>query len=57
MTRRRKKRHAWPKETLQNSGRYKTPVVTEIVPAATFYRAEEHHQQYLAKRGRASCHR
>ena len=45
------------KETLQNSGRYKTPVVTEIVSAATFYRAEEHHQQYLARRGRASCHR
>jgi peptide-methionine (S)-S-oxide reductase len=44
------------KETLQNSGRYKTPVVTEIVPAASFYRAEEYHQHYLEKKGRASCH-
>lgn len=32
------------------------PIVTEITPAATFYRAEEYHQQYLEKRGRSSCH-
>ena len=38
------------------SGRFKKPIVTEIVPAQTFYRAEEYHQQYLAKRGLASCH-
>ena len=30
-------------------------IVTEIAPAATFWPAEEYHQQYLAKRGRASC--
>jgi peptide-methionine (S)-S-oxide reductase len=32
------------------------PIVTEIVPAANFYFAEDYHQQYLAKRGRGSCH-
>ncbi len=32
------------------------PIVTEIVPACTFYRAEEYHQQYLEKRGMTSCH-
>ena len=35
---------------------FKNPIVTEIVPATTFYRAEEYHQQYLQKRGMASCH-
>jgi peptide-methionine (S)-S-oxide reductase len=31
------------------------PVVTEIVPAEPFWRAEDYHQQYLVKRGLASC--
>jgi peptide-methionine (S)-S-oxide reductase len=31
------------------------PVVTEITPAPTFYEAEDYHQQYLEKRGRATC--
>lgn len=35
---------------------FKSPIVTEIVPANTFYRAEEYHQQYLAKRGLRHCH-
>jgi peptide-methionine (S)-S-oxide reductase len=31
------------------------PIATEIVPAATFWPAEEYHQQYLVKNGRATC--
>ena len=44
------------KEELQKSGRFPKPIVTEISPAQTFWRAEDYHQQYLAKRGLGSCH-
>ncbi len=44
------------KEKLESSGRYKRPIVTQILPASEFYRAEEYHQQYLEKRGLAHCH-
>lgn len=36
--------------------RFQKPIVTEITPASTFYRAEEYHQRYLEKHGLASCH-
>ncbi len=39
-----------------SSGRWKHPVVTEIVQATTFYPAEAYHQKYLQKRGLGSCH-
>jgi peptide-methionine (S)-S-oxide reductase len=44
------------KEKLAKSGKYKKPIVTEIVPDATFWRAEDYHQQYLEKRGLSTCH-
>lgn len=44
------------KELMSQTGRFNRPIVTEIVPATTFYRAEDYHQQYLEKRGLASCH-
>jgi peptide-methionine (S)-S-oxide reductase len=44
------------KEKMQASGRFRRPIVTEITPASTFYRAEEYHQKYLAKRGLSHCH-
>src|SRR5450631_3675663 len=44
------------KELLEKAHRYSKPIATQIVPAVTFYPAEDYHQQYLEKRGLASCH-
>ena len=43
-------------ERLSKSGRFSRPIVTEIVPAADYWLAEDYHQQYLAKRGLSHCH-
>jgi peptide-methionine (S)-S-oxide reductase len=40
------------RERLAAEGRFARPIVTEIVPAAPFHRAEDYHQQYFEKRGR-----
>lgn len=39
------------KQTLDKSGKYSSPIVTQIVPAPTFYKAEEYHQKYFKKNG------
>lgn len=42
--------------TQRVQSRVSKPIVTQIEPATTFYRAEDYHQQYLAKRGQRHCH-
>jgi peptide-methionine (S)-S-oxide reductase len=44
------------KDRLFRSGKYTKPIVTQIEPAQDFYMAEDYHQQYLEKRGLATCH-
>jgi peptide-methionine (S)-S-oxide reductase len=44
------------KERRQASGKHRRPIVTEVTPASAFFRAEEYHQRYLAKRGMPGCH-
>lgn len=43
------------KAALEQSGRLSRPVATTIEDVGRFWRAEEYHQQYLVKHGRASC--
>ncbi|HEY4047107.1 MAG TPA: peptide-methionine (S)-S-oxide reductase MsrA [Acidobacteriaceae bacterium] len=43
-------------ERLTREKKFSKPIVTQVVPADTFWRAEEYHQKYLEKRGAISCH-
>lgn len=44
------------KDALEKSHRFSKPIATQIVPEVKFFEAEDYHQQYLEKRGLASCH-
>ncbi len=44
------------KEALEKLHRYSKPIVTQIIPAVDFFQAEDYHQQYLEKKGLATCH-
>lgn len=43
-------------EELEKTNKYSHPIVTQVVPAKTFWKAEEYHQQYLHKRNLNVCH-
>lgn len=51
-----KQRAQATRDELARSGELSSPIVTEIVPAGAFTKAEEYHQQYVEKGGRAGCH-
>jgi peptide-methionine (S)-S-oxide reductase len=38
------------------SGKWSDPVVTQLAPAETFWKAEEYHQRYFEKNGGGFCH-
>ncbi|MFH1256629.1 MAG: peptide-methionine (S)-S-oxide reductase MsrA [Candidatus Diapherotrites archaeon] len=44
------------KEKMEKSGKYSSPIATEITPAKEFFEAEEYHQKYFLKTGRKACH-
>jgi len=44
------------KAALEKARVFKSPIVTQIVPATEFFRAEEYHQKYFEKQGIRACH-
>ncbi|WP_028775371.1 peptide-methionine (S)-S-oxide reductase MsrA [Shimazuella kribbensis] len=51
-----KKQAEQMKNELNQSGKFRNSIVTEITVADAYYPAEEYHQRYLQKRGVDSCH-
>ncbi|MCY4577239.1 MAG: peptide-methionine (S)-S-oxide reductase MsrA [Candidatus Kaiserbacteria bacterium] len=43
------------KQSLQELGVYKSPIMTDVVPAGEFHEAEGYHQKYVQKHGAGSC--
>lgn len=41
---------------IEKSGKYREPIATMVVPASTFWLAEDYHQQYLKKRNLGVCY-
>lgn len=41
---------------LEAARHYDKPIVTEVVPAKTFYDAEDYHQKFSERTGRGICH-
>jgi peptide-methionine (S)-S-oxide reductase len=50
-----KKKAEVSKNKQEKLKKYSKPIVTEILEAKTFYKAEEHHQQYFEKRDASNC--
>jgi peptide-methionine (S)-S-oxide reductase len=44
------------KQELDASNKFQNKIVTEIIPATTFYQAEDYHQKYYQKIGGGSCY-
>ena len=43
------------KSIIPQQSKWKNPIVTQVLPAKKFYRAEEYHQNYLNKNNLGSC--
>ena len=55
-TNEQKKQAEKSKKALEASNKFNKPIVTEIVPAGEFYKAEDYHQKYLMRNGVNACH-
>ncbi|MFC2114240.1 peptide-methionine (S)-S-oxide reductase MsrA, partial [Bacteroidota bacterium] len=54
-TEEQKKEALTSKSEQDKSGNFTRPIVTQVVPAETFWTAEDYHQKYYEKRGLKGC--